>query len=1089
MNHFKEIEKKLKKFYKKYYKNQLIKGVLLFLSFGLSYFLLTTFVEFTLWLKPLARTILFWSFVLVELYFFFRFIGRPVFKLVQTSKGITNKQLSTIVGKHFKEVEDRLLNVLQLKESNDQSALLLASIEQKSKELAPIPFNKAINYRWNFKYLKFVIIPLLLVLVLFFTNLINDFSTSFNRLINYQTTFKPPAPFEFFIESNALQAIQGEDFLLKLVAKGNIVPSEAKIIFDNQEYYLNNKGFGQFEFRFSQLQKSVVFYVEAGSVKSNEFTIDVLNTPRIKSISLDIIYPSYTKEQNKTIDSPSNLIVPEGTKITWNVTAQNTQNIEFILNKIKESFIKESSDMFRYKKNVKTSFRYQISSSNKQIINYENLSFSINTVKDESPKISVQSNIDSLQNDPIYFIGQISDDYGISKLHLVYNEEGDLSTTKTKRISVTKENLQNFYYDFPGELKLKEGVAYEMFFEVFDNDAVNGSKKTQSKRFSYRLKTKDELEQELLEDQKDAITKLEKSLLNQKQQKTDLEQVKNDLQNKQNMNWNDKKKLENLIKRQKQYKQMMEKQSDKLLQNLDNKKEDNETIQNNKEELKKRLEELRKQQKQQKLLEELEELTKRLDKEELAKKTKELAEQNKQQERSLERILELTKRFYVEQKMTQIANKLQKQFEQQNKLASKEDKKPEEQKEASKEFDKVQKELEQLEKDNKNLKSPMDLPDVLDEQFDIKKEQNEAEENIENKNNAKAKKNQKKAADKLKQMSQKMQKAMFDMQANSIQENAEDLRKILKNLITFSFQQEDLMSKFEEIDFQHPDFGKSIRKQNNIKTYFEHIDDSLYVLSMRVPQITTKIQNDLANVHYNLNESLENFTERRFNSGISNQQFVMTSANNLADFLSNLLNNMNNNMSSTGKGKPKESSSLPDIIKQQEGLSKKASDQKGKQQQKDGKDGEKGKNERQQQEDFNGELYQIYQQQSQLKEQLQNLLEDGNGSKGLANKVIKSMESLEKDILEKGLTNEVIQKMQNIEYKLLKLEKASIEQNKDKKRKSNTNTNTFSKENLKSLEINKLFYNQLEILNRQSLPLQQNYIKKVQEYFSKNKKD
>ena len=41
------------------------------------------------------------------------------------------------------------------------------------------------------------------------------------------------------------------------------------------------------------------------------------------------------------------------------------------------------------------------------------------------------------------------------------------------------------------------------------------------------------------------------------------------------------------------------------------------------------------------------------------KKLKQLAQQNKQQERSLERILELTKRFYVEEKTLQIANKLE----------------------------------------------------------------------------------------------------------------------------------------------------------------------------------------------------------------------------------------------------------------------------------------------------------------------------------------------------------------------------------------------------------------------------------------------
>jgi hypothetical protein len=41
---------------------------------------------------------------------------------------------------------------------------------------------------------------------------------------------------------------------------------------------------------------------------------------------------------------------------------------------------------------------------------------------------------------------------------------------------------------------------------------------------------------------------------------------------------------------------------------------------------------------------------------------------------------------------------------------------------------------------------------------------------------------------------------------------------------------------------------------------------------------------------------------------------------------------------------------------------------------------------------------------------------------------------------------------------------------------------------LKALDFKKRFFNQIEILNRQSLPLQQNYKLKVREYFSDSKK-
>lgn len=1091
MSYYREIESKLSQFYRRYYKNQLVKGALLFTAFGLSYFLVTSLVEYSFWLSKTGRTVLFWGFVLVELYLLFRFIGRPMLKLIKASKGISFTELSKIVGVHFSEVEDKLLNVLQLKQSGEASDLLLASIEKKSKELAPIPFNKAINYRINLKYVKYALAPILLVVMLFFTNLIDGFSNSFQRVLDYQTAYVQPAPFSFVLSTNSLEVVQGEDFTVRIKTIGDVVPAEAKIYFDKQTYFLKSTGLGQFEYTFAQVQDRIQFYVGSNGLRSELYTLKVLNTPRVKKVQLQLDYPNYTKQKDKQLDSPSNVIVPEGTKITWVVDAENTTEVDFVQNKKRIAF-ERGSEGFVHKKTARVNFTYKLITSNQQIRDYESLGFSTRVIKDEYPKIQVQSNIDSLSNEPIYFVGQLSDDYGVRKLQLVYQEEGLPSTKKTQAISVSKETLQSFFYDFPTGITLVEGKAYELYFEVFDNDGFNGSKKSQSETFRYRLKTQEEINQKSLEDQRESIQKLEKSLQNQKRQKTELQDIQNELQNKQNMNWNDKKKIDNLIKRQQQYQQMMEKQTNQLEKSLDNKKEDNPSLQNKKEELKKRIEELKKLKKQQKLLDELERLANKLDKEELIEKTKQLAQQNKQKERSLERILELTKRFYVEQKMTQMANKLEQLSKEQNKLSQKKENTANEQQKMTQKFDKLEKELEQLQKDNEKLKKPMDLPDVTDEQYEVNKEQQKAQQNLQNQQNKQARKNQKSAAKKMQQMSQKMQQSMSAMQANSIQENTDDLRKILKNLITFSFQQEDVMKKFEEIDFQHPDFGKSLRKQNQLKTYFEHIDDSLYVLSMRVPQISAKLQNDLADAHYNLDASMENFTERRFGTGTANQQYVMTAANNIADFLSDLLNNMNNSMSSSGKGKPSNSFSLPTLIQKQQGLSEQM--KKGLNQ-KQGQDGKKkqGKERGQekgnkQSEGLDGELYRIYQQQNQLKQQLQSIIREGNDPKGEAKKVVKSMEQLENEILEKGFAKQVLQRMRNLEYELLKLDKANLEQNKDKKRESKTNTNNYGVKKRNKIDLQKQYFKQLEILNRQSLPLRQNYKKKVQVYFSKTKK-
>jgi hypothetical protein len=128
--------------------------------------------------------------------------------------------------------------------------------------------------------------------------------------------------------------------------------------------------------------------------------------------------------------------------------------------------------------------------------------------------------------------------------------------------------------------------------------------------------------------------------------------------------------------------------------------------------------------------------------------------------------------------------------------------------------------------------------------------------------------------------------------------------------------------------------------------------------------------------------------------------------------------------------------------------------------------------------------HEIYKEQSELRQQLEDAIKAGGDKSGKAKKALKEMEQLENEILENGFNQKSINKMQQLNYELLKLDKAALEQNRDKQRKSNTNLQDFNNKSAKALKFKKLFYNQTEILNRQSLPLRQNYKKKVQEYFS-----
>ncbi|WP_243456716.1 DUF4175 family protein [Polaribacter batillariae] len=673
MSGFEIIAQKLHLFTRKFYVNELIKGTILFLSLGFLYLLFTLFLEYFLWLKPTARTILFWLFIGVEVFLLIRFIAIPIFKLFGFRKGITLEESSKIIGAHFPEVNDKLLNVLQLKENSHQSDLLVASIHQKSKELQPIPFVKAVDFKKNTKYLKYAIVPVLIWLITLISGNNGIFTQSLDRVVNHRKAYNPPAPFSFSLQNENLQVIQGKPITIIVNTTGTVLPSEAKIIFDNQQYFLQNNGNGMFSYTFSDVQKPIHFFVEANGVQSQDFNIEIINTPTINNIALQLNYPRYVGKRNETIQNTGNIIVPEGTRITWKVEASQTDSVAFINNEKRNLFKNISNSNFEFSKYIRNSLNYQITSSNENLKDYENLQFSVGIIKDEVPEISVQTNIDSISRGTAEFAGQISDDYGLKKLQIVYYDANNPQNQQTFDLQITKENIQTFFYQFPDGLNLKPGINYELFFQVFDNDAVNGNKKAKSKVFNYRQKTTQEIDQEILQEQRNTINSLENSIQKQEKQEKELNKIKEALQNKKKLSWNDKKKVENFIKRQENYKKMMQRQTDELQENLDEKKEENKDLQEKKEELKKRIEELKKLDKQQKLLDEIKKMADKLNKEDLVKKAKELAQQNKQQRRSLERMLELTKRFYVEQKTMQIANKLEELAKKQETLANKED--------------------------------------------------------------------------------------------------------------------------------------------------------------------------------------------------------------------------------------------------------------------------------------------------------------------------------------------------------------------------------------------------------------------------------
>ena len=138
-------------------------------------------------------------------------------------------------------------------------------------------------------------------------------------------------------------------------------------------------------------------------------------------------------------------------------------------------------------------------------------------------------------------------------------------------------------------------------------------------------------------------------------------------------------------------------------------------------------------------------------------------------------------------------------------------------------------------------------------------------------------------------------------------------------------------------------------------------------------------------------------------------------------------------------------------------------------------------------EELNGELYKIYQQQQMLRQALQDRI-GKEGGQGNAGDLIKQMEEVELDLINKGFTNQTLQKMMDLQHQLLKLENGTFTQGEDQKRESKTNLKEYNFNPKSQIPTAKEYFNTIEILNRQALPLRLQFKKKLQDYF-KNTND
>lgn len=1090
MNNYDWLISRLDAFIRKFYANQVIRGGLIFLTCVLGYILLVSLGEYYLYLPVWMRVAIVSAFALLGFSALVIWVIIPLSKMARLGKLISHEQAAGIIGRHFPEVSDKLLNILQLKKQAGENLtsreLIAASINQKASQISVVPITTAIDFSKNKKYLPFLL-PVVLVGIFILVAAPNVFREASARLLQPTRTFEKPAPFQFVVSNTSMQAVRNADFTLKVSVKGNALPADMWVDIKGEQVSMQRDGQHGFTYTFKNITEPIQFRLFAAGYYSKSYTIQVAQKPVLKTFKVQIDYPDYTGRKDEVRNSLGDMTLPQGTRLVWAFMAEHTDAAAIRMGEGSATSLLRNGSMFGYQFRFMNDTAYTFILQNKKSAVTESFSYHVKVIADQSPIIQLQQFKDSVSGKQVLLNGTAGDDYGINRVlfhYTITNGQNQTVGSKSIPLSINPGALTTFQHYFDIQtLNLQQGQKLSYFIEAWDNDGVHGSKATRSEVMTFHMYDANQLDSAIQENSQ----LINSGLSNSSQQTQKLQEEYRDMQSQMlqsdQMDWQNQQNLQELVQKQQQLQAQMEATKKRFEEQIQQSQQKpySEDLREKQDELRKQMDNLLNKELQEQM-KKLQELMQQLNKQQAVQTMQQLEQQNKLFNMDLKRMQELMQKMEMQMRMEDLANKMEDLAKQETRLQLETERngKPNEQlaneqQQIKKQLDSaMQQEMKQLEELNKKMEQPQELSDPKKSGENAQQQMQQSQQQLNQNQNSKAGQSQNSAAQNLQDMANSLRNSAGGMSQQQIEIDIRAVRQLLTNLMRLSFDQEQLMKGVNTTSPASPQYLTNQQEQNRLYGNSRMIRDSLYVLSRRIFKLAATVNKETADLENNMGRAVKSLEDRNIQDAATRQQYVMMHTNNLALMLNEMLSNLMQMQSQAqsqqqgncqkpgGAGAPKagQGQQLSDIITQQQQLGNSMQQMQSAQQRKQGQQGQQPGQQGQQgqqgqpksgeggQPGGQGEygsaeqLAQMAQHQAAIRRQLQELSSLLN-SKGLGNPqqlrdIQQQMDKIETDLVNRRLSSDLIARQKEILTRLLQAEKSLREQEEDNKRSAKT---------------------------------------------------
>lgn len=1061
---------KIERFVRKFYINRLIQGVLIGAALWIVFYLLVNALEYFSWFSPRVRFVLFLILLVGSVGVLTFYFAIPLANLFRFRKKMSLEQASLLIGRFFPEVQDKLLNTLQLSEASLDHAsddLLMATIEQRTQQLAPLRFSDAVDLKGNLRYL-YLFLALLVLLVALVVFLPRFAVQPTQRILSYDQEFEKPLPFSVSLSDQAIETTQGADVTFSIHVEGSRIPDAFYVKSTSGQQLFEKISVNDYTYTFRNLFHDISFQVVGGEYVSKPVAITVRPNPVLLSYQCRVSYPPYIHRAAEVFQGKTRIIVPQGSRMGFDFFTRDCDSAFIRLDSVASPLTVEQG-RFSYLMTAVQSLGFDFSCRNAWSDSFDPIHFMVDVIPDAYPDIRVESFEEELSSQ-IYFSGLLADDYGFSKLvcHCDIQQpvERKLVLPVTFDQSLTKGSF--FYSIHLDSLGVLPGQQVEVCFEVWDNDGFHGPKSKRSETFAYHKPSLAALDSVAEQAENDIMERMAQRADEAEKLKSDIERMLQELTSKKELDWSDKEKIKDLLQKEAQIEEewnKLQEEQEKLNDFMNQHDLVNEELLKKQEKINELFEELIPEDLK-KIMEEIEKLLDEMPRDRMQDLLRDIQKDNKKMQDLLDRNLSLLEQLKMEKELNEWMeqlNELGEELKQETDTLSAE--------EAKDAFEDLMQQLDSLSQRNEQLTDP----------FNIQKDE-ALEQSIENDLNQGAKKD---AGAKMQEMAENMMMSMMASGMEQMSEDAHLVRVLLENIVRASHQQETLMEELGHLRVDDPSLRDKIALQKELSANFSMVEDSLRAMAMRQMSIRNFVFDELANIDQQTELALKNMNDLHFSYAVAYQHRALQSMNNLSLMLDESLNEMEMMMQMSGSGSSCRRQSQPQQqgknMKQMQDLQKQLGEQLERlQQQMQQPDGKPSMSE---------DFARMAAEQEMIRRQMQQMLDEMKrngqvGDDGL-NQIIKDMERLEEDLVNKRVNQRTIERNQQILSRMLESEKAQQKREQEEKRKSNEYKGSKFERSVDELFYRQQLKKNQEFLQENPVRFQPYYQSKINQYYLK----